>query len=203
MTKDWATCTFNTDVKVQQIVYGHRVFDFPKADDAHLLVPVHAYCYEDHFKDKGAQMLNPFGKRDFRITSAYLNGRNSSDETFGPGWHEGRIKINDYGLIKVWHQDPQGDWTKTGQDNVGSEDHFEEIDVMTEVQYDNEMDLPKSNKGEIFTQWRWIKGFDGDWYRPNDVLTLQNDSNNDGDHAKIDFAIDQDDGRFYFYHYVK
>lgn len=200
--KDWATATFDCTVDAAAVVYGHRVFDYPTAEDALLLVPVHAYTSSDHFDDKGAQMITD-GPEDFRVTSAYLDGRNPTDCTTGPRWHEGRLSINRHGEIEAWHQDRYRNWTKTGSTDVGREDHFAEIDVMTEIQYDDEMDLPRTFKGQILTQWRWIRDVDGGWHRPEDVLTLQEGSNNDGERARIDFAIDQDDGRFYFYHYIE
>jgi len=202
MTKDWATCTFQTDSPINQIVYGHRVFHFPGGDDANLLIPVHAYLSSDHFDEKGAQMLTDAGDGDYRITSAYLDGRNPVDLRTGPHWQEGRITIDGDGVIDVWHNDPDDNWTKTGSTDVGQEDHFVEFDTMTEIQYDEQNDLPRTYKGQILTQWRWLRDTDGNWHRPDDVLSLQTGSNNDGDRSRIDWAVDQDDGRFYFYHHV-
>jgi hypothetical protein len=199
---DWATCTFDSDVQIASIVTGYRVFHYPTADDALLLVPNHCYTSSDHFEDRAAQMLTT-GPDDFQITSAYLDGRNPYDGEVGPRWHEGRVEIDRNGQIQTWHQSPDGDWTKTGQNDIGHEDHFSELDMMTEIQYDEEMDLGRTYRGQLISQWRWIRDVDGGWHRPDDVLELQDGSNNDGEHARIDWAVDQDDGRFYFWHYVK
>lgn len=205
MTTDHATATFDADVAVQGLVFGWRVFDYPVADDALLLIPVHGYCHEDHFDDaKGAMMATKSDSgADYRITSAYLGDRTGIDLSTGPAWQEGRLYIDDDGTITAWHQDPSGDWTIAGREDVGRESSFVEVDTMTEIQFDDQMDLPATHKGQILTQWRWVQDASGDWHRPDDVLSLQDGSNNDGDHAQIDFAVDQDDGRFYFYHYVE
>jgi hypothetical protein len=197
---DWATCTFDSEIDIGTIIGGYRVFHYPVANDALLLVPVHAYTSSDHFGEKGAAMLAS-GPEDFRLTSAYLDGRNPVECHTGPRWHETRLSIDD-GTIQAWHQHPNGNWTKLGENDIGHEDHFTEVDTMTEIQYDRTIDLESTHRGQILTQWRWIRDVDGGWHRPDDVLTLQDGSNNDGDRSRIDWAVDQDDGRFYFQHYV-
>jgi len=200
--KQWATCTFDCDVDVQTLVFGRRVLDWPRGDDATLLVPVHAYLYEDHSKQKGAHMANGYGNKDWQTTSAYFDGRNNAEKNFGPSWHEGRLSI-DSDTMKAWDQDPDGNWTLLGSRDGPEKDHFDEFDTMTEIQYDDAVDLGTLRKGEVLEQWRWVRDADGSWHRPENVLTLQDGSNNDDTNAKIDFAVDQADGRFYFYHYVE
>jgi len=202
MTKDWATATFDANTDVSALVYKVSVQQFPSGDDANLLVPVHAYEYSDHFAEKGAQMVRDSHNDDYRVTSAYFGGRNPADTGYDAGWGEGRIVLDD-GTMTAWFQPPGGSWTQTGRREDCERDHFVEFDTMTEIQYDDDQDLPAFTKGQVATQWRWVRDVDGNWYRPEDVLSLQDGSNNDGSAAQIDWLLDQDDGTYYFFHYVE
>lgn len=203
MPKDWATCTFEADMEVSQIQYTLSVSSLPDGDDASLLIPVHAYEYTDHFEEKGAQMALATDGADYRVTSSYFGNRNPVDCSYGPGWGKGRLTLSSDGTMKAWFKPAGGSWTQTGKREGSEKTHFVELDTMTEIQYDDTVDLSPAEKGEIATQWRWIRDAGGGWHRPGDVLTLQDGSNNDGEYARIDWLVDQADRTFYFFHSVE
>lgn len=171
----------------------------PHVGDDLLLIPCHAYLYENHFLKKGALVHRWETNDNYEISSNYFTdcgGWDSHITVAKNQWRERRLEIvHNQNKLKGWAKDTNNNWVLLGECSNVTENEIVHIDVMSEIQYLGTMDLPAVDPDLNKIIFNWVYTNQG-WKRPGECLSYN--GSQQGTWARINFATDDWD-RFWFY----
>jgi len=207
---DWGVVEFEPDDVTLHTIAGHtEVGEIPSNDSLNLdvLIPVHAYEYLDHKKEKVAVHAQDNHKDgEFKVQGSYAKAAGGwqtnvsfeHDTTFS--W---RIEIMNNNVANIWLRNDG--WIHLAKIPDTSETEIREIDCMTEIQSNGDFNV-SMDRHQVRTRLTSCFTEEEGWTPPRDVLRWSGieapTASHDGEKAQIDWLIDQESGDFVFEHYI-
>lgn len=210
--RDWSDVPPQTEI--DQAVYefeaeeGYEIYalsfeanmnKLPHVENDLLLIPCHAYLYENHHLKKGALTHRWETNGNYEISSNYFTdcgGWDSHITVTKNQWRERRLEIVlNQNKLKGGGKDTNNNWVLLGECSNVTENEMVHIDFMSEMQYIGTMDLPSVDPDLNKIILNWVYTNQG-WKRPLECLSYN--GSQQGTWARIECATDGWD-RFWLY----
>lgn len=191
--------------------FKHHSLPYDSAENARVLLPVHGYEYYDHYQEKIAFYAGNFDNNEdgeHIVQGSYSDTNRRIEEPLG-SLNEFRVDCTAANSSTIWINDHAGNWHKVANRNDTERTGFQEFDVMTEVQAQDQT-VPAEieiERGECTTVIDSILTANT-WGRqaPAEVLEWSGFDQKDslkGDVVRLDWSVNQSNGSFVFQHYIE
>ncbi|MHC1610031.1 MAG: hypothetical protein ACXQTW_00230 [Candidatus Methanospirareceae archaeon] len=196
---DWAGYEFRpkSGFVIYDLRYGYYIKDLPIVGSDCFYLPQHAYLYYDHSKKKGCIYAIQTGNGKY-YTRSYYYDTGGYVRTNISEWRErAQILSTSAKTLRAWARNDTNEWVMIGNSENVTETQIPEIDFMSEIYYEGNMDLPATEKNQITLDWVYTNQ---GWKRPKECLDCTDAWQ--GTWAKID-GYWTGDNRLLFYCYIQ
>lgn len=204
---DQAVKQFDPSISIKWLDFESNIHYLPGTENATALIPCHMWTTKDHINDPKIALTHRSGDNDYgyETTGNYFaadsfNGWNSHVERFYDTYFSDEWLgfIGDHEAVAYSRADG-GTTFRLGSVMNPEPASAEEMDFMMELQYDDEMDLPRVLMSDNVIILRWV-GTEEGVYRPSEILTGNGEQQ--GEYARIRKREDSW-GRFWFNFWIE
>lgn len=153
---------------ILEIAYKYDMVHLPKSGADFFRIPSH--IANSNYDVIGCLTCDGIGsKNTYDMLSFYCNSRPVAKikPSYDKDPKEGRQSVDPNKKIEVWTKDYNNNWHKLGLTDPSDETQIFRFDFLSEIYYEDSMDLPSTLHNHIWV--KWIRTSEG-WKKPQDVL---------------------------------